>query len=136
MPSNSTQATKNSFSSYQRNPLNLTKKRKFQEGSFNSVNTTNENKESKKTCSANVQMSTGVEELEIPSTQESPTQYDNIMQKMRILIIEDDQIEEIAQENSPENQDHNLGQKPRNWWQMSCQIQSFACNCCNYTFYM
>ena len=98
-----------SLPSHQNSPLNLTKKRKFHEGSSDSVNTPNENNESKENCSANVQMSAGVEELQIPITQEPITHYDSIMQTNE--NIENDQIEEIEEENSPENQDDNLGQK-------------------------
>ena len=125
MQSNSTQAARYIFSSHQRSPLNLTKKRKFLERSSNSVNTPNENNEPKENCSAIVHMSTSVEELQIPSTQEPLTQYDNIMQTNE--NIENDQIEERAEENSPDNQDDNLDPKFCNWWQMSCQIQCFTC---------
>ena len=74
----------------------------------------------KKNCSANVQMSAGVEELQIPITREPITQYDSIMQTNE--NVENDQIEEIEEENSPKNQVDNLGQKSCNWWQISCQV--------------
>ena len=64
-----TQATKNSLPSHQRSPLNLTKKRKFYEGSSDSVNTPNENNETEENCSVNVPMNASVEELQLPITQ-------------------------------------------------------------------